>query len=191
MAHINLLPWREERRKEQKRQFGFMAIGGAIFAGLVVLLIHQQIAGKIEYQEQRNKFIENQIQEVDKKIKEISELAKVRKSLIARMKVIEQLQSSRPLAVHLFEEMSTTTPDGVAIINLKHVNDTVTINGEAQSNARVSIYMRNLDSSAWLTNPRLSVIETKGTDLDRRFDFKLVVSQTTPDKEAEKDGKKK
>ncbi len=180
MAHINLLPWREELRTEQKRQFGFMAVGGAIFAGLVVMLIHQQVNGIIEYQNQRNRFIETQIKVVDEKIKEIRELTKVRKNLIARMKVIEELQSSRPLAVHLFEEMAVTMPEGVSLIKLSHNNNQVTINGEAQSNARVSIYMRNLDESKWLTNPQLSVIQTQGSNLDRRFVFDLTVTQTTP-----------
>jgi len=184
MAHINLLPWREEQRKEQQRQFAFVALGSAILAAAVVWYAHLFMSGLIDDQSQRNNFLQKEIVKVDAQIKEIKELAKTRKNLIARMRIIEDLQSRRPQIVHLFEEIAATIPEGVTLKNLQHQGKLVSLKGEAQSNARVSIYMRNLENSEWLTNPVLGVIQTVGANLKRRFGFDMKVTQTVPNSKA-------
>ena len=162
MARINLLPWREERRKEQLRQFISM-LGLSIFMMvLVILAVHLQYNRMISAQESRNSFLKNEITAVEKQIREINALAKEKKRLLARMEVIQQLQRNRPGIVHLFEEMVKVIPEGAHIKSLNQKSNKLTINGIAQSNARVSAYMRNIDGSLWLTKPQLNIIQKKG-----------------------------
>jgi len=162
MAHINLLPWREERRKEQLRQFLTMLGLSVILMLLVILAVHLQYNRMINAQESRNNFLKNEITAVEKQIREIDNIAKEKKRLLARMEVIQQLQRNRPSIVHLFDEMVKVIPEGAHIKSLKQNGKKLTINGVAQSNARVSAYMRNIDGSAWLTKPQLNIIQKKG-----------------------------
>ena len=118
MTEINLLPWREENRQEQKKQFVVMLVMVCVFAAAIVGLIHFQMQAKIDYQLSRNKFLSNEIATVDEEIKEIKELQKVRRSLIERMEVIQDLQGSRPSIVHLFTEIVSTVPNGVYLQSL-------------------------------------------------------------------------
>ncbi len=180
MTRINLLPWREERRQEQKKQFAMMALMTCILAAAIVGLIHFQMQSKIDYQLSRNRFLTNEIKKLDEEIKEISELQKVRRSLIERMEVIQDLQGSRPSIVHLFTEIVSTVPNGVYLQTLKQTGSNLLINGEAESNARVSTYMRNLAGSEWLKEPNLSVIEIQDFTVNRISTFTLTVKQTSP-----------
>lgn len=175
MAHLNLLPWREERRKEQLRQFFTMMGLSVIFMLLVILAVHLHYGRLISAQEARNSFLQNEITAVEKKIREINNLAKEKKRLLARMEVIQQLQRNRPGIVHLFEEMVKVIPEGAHIQTLKQNGLQLTITGTAQSNARISAYMRNIESSNWLTKPQLNIIEKKGRskkDNERHFSLK-------------------
>ena len=189
MTTINLLPWREERRQEQKKQFAMMAAMTCVLAAAIVGLIHFQMQAKIDYQLSRNRFLQNEILKVDEEIKEIAELQKVRRSLIERMEVIQDLQASRPSIVHLFTEIVSTVPNGVYLKTLTQSGGNLLVNGEAESNARVSTYMRNLAASDWLKNPNLSVIEIEDITVNRISTFTLTVQQTSPNAtdEAEKD----
>ena len=162
MAHINLLPWREERRKEQLRQFLTMLGLSVVLMLLVILAVHLQYSRMISAQESRNGFMKNEITAVEKQIREINSIAKEKKRLLARMEVIQQLQRNRPGIVHLFEEMVKVIPEGAHIKSLKQSGKKLTINGIAQSNARVSAYMRNIDGSDWLTKPQLNIIQKTG-----------------------------
>lgn len=162
MAHINLLPWREEKRKEQLRQFLTMLGLSVILMLLVILAVHLQYNRLISAQESRNSFMKSEIAAVEKQIKEITKLSKEKKRLLARMEVIQQLQRNRPGIVHLFEEMVKVIPEGAHIQSLKQSGKDLTIMGIAQSNARVSAYMRNIDASDWLTKPQLNIIQKKG-----------------------------
>jgi len=162
MARINLLPWREERRKEQLRQFLSMLGLSVFMMVLVILAVHLQYSRMISAQESRNNFLKNEITAVEKQIREINTLAKEKKRLLARMEVIQQLQRNRPGIVHLFEEMVKVIPEGAHIKSLEQKGKKLTINGIAQSNARVSAYMRNIDGSPWLTRPQLNIIQKKG-----------------------------
>lgn len=175
MAHLNLLPWREERRKEQLRQFFTMMGLTAVFMVLVILAVHLHYGRLISAQEARNSFLQNEITAVEKKIREINNLAKEKKRLLARMEVIQQLQRNRPGIVHLFEEMVKVIPEGAHIQSLKQSNLQLTITGTAQSNARISAYMRNIEGSNWLTKPQLNIIEKKGRSKkgnERHFSLK-------------------
>jgi type IV pilus assembly protein PilN len=180
ITRINLLPWREELRQEQKKQFGVMAVMTCVLAVAIVGLIHFQMQSKIDYQDSRNRFMSAEITKVDEEIKEISELQKVRRSLVERMEVIQDLQGSRPSIVHLFTEIVSTVPNGVYLESLAQTGANLEVNGEAESNARVSTYMRNLQSSDWLKDPNLTVIEIEDKTVNRISTFTLTVKQTSP-----------
>jgi type IV pilus assembly protein PilN len=184
MPHINLLPWREAARQERQRQFAVVAVGAAVLAALVVVLIHIQYSGMIDNQRGRNDFLESQIKEVDKQIAEIKTLKEDKKALLARMEVIQKLQRSRPEVVHLFEEISKATPKGVFLLNADRKGNRLSIEGVADSNDSVSAFMRQLNASPWLNNPRLDVIETNKAGYKDASWFKLDVKQVEPkDKE--------
>ena len=133
----------------------------------------------IDHQNQRNSFLASEIKKLDRKIVEIKELEKEREKLIARMTAVEELQSSRHLAVRLFDELSRTLPDGVYLTELEQKNNEARIKGVAQSNARVSNFMRNLEASQWLYEPKLTIIETKLNEDKRTSEFTLHVKQKT------------
>jgi len=177
---INLLPWREELRQEQKKQFGVLTFLMTFLAAAIVGLIHIQMASKIDYQVSRNKFMSAEIVKLDEEIAEIRDLKKVRRSLVERMEVIQDLQRSRPSIVHLFTEIVSTVPNGVYLESLTQSGSNLLVNGEAESNARVSTYMRNLDASEWLKDPNLSVIEIEDIKVNRISKFTLTVKQTSP-----------
>ncbi|MBT8434479.1 MAG: PilN domain-containing protein [Gammaproteobacteria bacterium] len=187
MTSINLLPWREELRQEQKKQFAMMAVMTALLAVAIWGLIHFQMQSKIDYQLSRNTYMTNEIKKLDEEIKEIRELQKVRRSLIERMEVIQDLQASRPSIVHLFTEIVSSVPNGVYLETLTQVGSNLTINGEAESNARVSTYMRNLSASEWLKDPNLTVIEIEDITVNRISTFTLTVKQTSPNATGEEE----
>lgn len=187
ITSINLLPWREELRQEQKKQFLTMAVMTAILAAAIVGLIHVQMQSKIDYQLSRNTFMTSEIKKLDDEIKEIRELQKVRRSLIERMEVIQDLQASRPSIVHLFTEIVSSVPNGVYLESLTQTGNNLLINGEAESNARVSTYMRNLSASEWLKDPNLTVIEIEDITVNRISTFTLTVKQTSPNATGEEE----
>ena len=180
MTTINLLPWREELRQEQKKQFGVLTFLMAFLAAAIIGLIHIQMAGKIDYQLSRNSYMTTEIAKLDEQIAEIRDLKKVRRSLVERMEVIQDLQRSRPSIVHLFTEIVSTVPNGVYLESLTQTGSNLVMNGEAESNARVSTYMRNLDRSDWLKEPNLTVIEIEDIKVNRISAFTLTVKQTSP-----------
>ena len=160
MPHINLLPWRDELRKRREKEFIVTAVIAALMMGGVVLGVHLHYESRIAYQNQRNTFIDTEISALDKKIKEIENLKKERDSLIARTKVIQDLQAGRPEIVHVFDELVTTLPDGVYYTKVSQKGRQLNLTGVAQSNARVSSLMRSLNTSTWFDNPELVEITT-------------------------------
>ena len=173
MARINLLPWREELRKQKQRDFGIIAVSSVILAGLIVLLAHFHVDGLINNQNQRNAYLQDEIEILNKRIGRIKELEAMKQNLLARMNVIQELQSSRPESVHLLDEMVRTLPDGVHLKKFAQNNKALTMTGIAESNARVSDYMRKIDQSEWLTGPRLNVIKTTESGRRRIANFTL------------------
>ncbi|TAN51687.1 MAG: pilus assembly protein PilN [Methylococcaceae bacterium] len=178
MARINLLPWRAELRKKQQQEF-FAAIGaGVILVCIAMVFVHMHMSGSIGYQNQRNKFLDQEISALNKQIAEIKDLEAKKNRLVAKMEVIQQLQGSRPGSVHLFDELAKTVPDGIKLDEITQDGRNLAIKGVAQSNARVSAYMRNLDLSPWLEKSVLSVIETKSDNSgERPSKFELKVQQ--------------
>lgn len=194
MAHINLLPWREELRKERNRDFTTHCFIVAILMALVIGGVHYAFLQQIRLQKQRNDLIQDQITALDKKIKDIKDLDGERARLVARMDIIQQLQSSRPEIVHLFDELVKTLPEGIYYKRITQKGRLLTLQGVAQSNARVSSLMRKLEASPWLENPSLLEIkrapQKKGTnELLRLSDFKMTVAQTRQKKPGEEEDK--
>jgi len=179
MAHINLLPWREELRKQKQREFGIIAGGSVVLAGLIVLLAHFHVDGLISNQNQRNAYLTSEIAILDKRIGRIKELEAMKQNLLARMNVIQALQGSRPESVHLLDELVRTLPEGVHLKKFVQKNKALTMTGMAESNARVSDYMRKIDGSEWLTGPRLNVIKTTDKGRRRIANFTLRGKQKT------------
>ncbi len=183
MARINLLPWREELRVRQQRDF-VSAIAAAVLATIAVLIfVHMQISGSISNQEERNRYLKTEIATLDAKIREIKSLEELKGKLLARMDVIQSLQGSRPEIVHLFDALAKTAPEGVFINKFMQSGRNLTLNGVAQSNARVSAYMRRLAESPWLKAPELNIIEAKGKNKNESTNnFILKVQQANPNK---------
>ena len=188
MSKINLLPWREELRKEQQKEFAGMMGIAALVAAIVCGLFHFYFVQLIEYQQSRNKYLDDQIVVVDKKIEEIERLEREKERLLAKMRAIEQLQGNRPLIVRLFDELVTSLPEGVSLLSVTQKGNSITINGVAQSNARVASFMRNLENSEWLKNPQLDVIQATNEAGQRISNFTLRFSQVVPSAAEEGEG---
>jgi len=179
MAKINLLPWREELRAEQTRQFVSMLGLFAFMTLAIVAAVHMNIAGQISHQQFRNEILTKEINQLDLALKEIDTLEEKKQELLARMDVIQSLQQQRPQIVHLFDDFVRTVPEGIYLTGIKQSGKKLTINGVAESNGRVSAYMRSIDASDWMTTPKLTVIETKKGTL-RSSSFVLTTSQSAP-----------
>jgi type IV pilus assembly protein PilN len=173
MAHINLLPWREDLRKQKQKEFISTSTISAVLAGMLVLVAHLYVNGKIEHQTQRNNYIQTEIDILNTRIGRIKELESMKQGLLARMNVIQDLQSSRPESVHLMDELVRSLPDGVFLNLFKQRSKDLTMEGVAQSNARVSDYMRNIDTSEWFSDPHLDLIRTTENNRRRIANFTL------------------
>jgi type IV pilus assembly protein PilN len=176
-TRINLLPWRQLRRREQDRQLLSIGVGSWVLMGLIVFYAYMHVTGLIDAQNKRNQYLEQEIAKVEKEIKEIAELKKQRQDLIARMNVIYQLQADRSRIVHVFDELARRLPEGVYFTALKQAGGALALQGIAQSNARVSALMRNLSTSDWFAEPELEVINVKDRTGDRVSEFSLRVKQ--------------
>ena len=188
MARINLLPWRAERRKQRQKEFTVLLALSALGAVLLSFLMVGYYKAQISGQNERNQYLTDQIAQVEKQIEEIKVLDEKKAKLLARKEIIEKLQSSRSQMVHLFDSLVRTIPDGVILTSIKQDEDTLTLEGRAQSNARVSTYMRNLESSGWMTKPDLTIIEAKGDDKALPNEFKLTVKLSNPNAPKDEDG---
>ena len=182
MAQINLLPWREERRQEQKKQFLIsLALVLALGAGLV-LLADRVVNGQIDNQNARNQYLTENIKILDKQVEEIRNLQKRRNQLLDRMRVIQELQGNRPIIVRILDQLVRTVPDGVFYTGLSTKGATISISGTAESNNRVSSLMRRLDASDWLTKPNLDKVKAAPQYGDQATTFNLTVKIKAPAK---------
>lgn len=186
MAVINLLPWREERRKRLVQEFARQTVLTALFAAAIGGYAWYHVKGLVDHQQTRNDYLSEQISILQEDIKEIRKIEQTKQQLLARMNVIQELQARRPQIVHLFFELADTLPEGVYLTGVTQSGDSLTVKGRAISKAQVSAYMRNLTGSDWLENPRLEVIQTDGND--RVNSFTLNLAQTTPNAEQEQGG---
>lgn len=181
MSRINLLPWREEKRKELQTQFVTMLGIVAILAAAAWAAVHFYHVQLIDVENSRIAHIEQNIAIVDKKIEEIKELEKEKDRLLSRMRAIEQLQGNRPLIVRFFDELITSLPEGMTVTSISQKGTSISIDGLAQSNARVSSFMRQLENSEWLAKPDLKVIQESSVGGNKPVNsFTLTFSQVIP-----------
>jgi type IV pilus assembly protein PilN len=180
MAHINLLPWRAERRKLRQREF-FMQLGAAAVAAVGVMMLWGFWMGmRIDNQNERNAYLQDQIKQVDARLDKIKDLEKVRSQLLARKQIIEQLQANRSQMVHLFDELVKTIPGSVRLTSIKQAGDQMVLDGVAQSNASVAQYMRNIEASPWMGQTDLSKTENNHDASRMPYAFGLTVSLQKP-----------
>ena len=180
MAHVNLLPWRAERRKLREREF-YGQLGAAFVAGLgFVLLWAIWMGARIDNQNDRNAILQGEIKQLDVKIDKIKELDKVREHLLARKQIIEQLQSDRSKMVHLFDELVKTIPPSARLSSLKQAGDTMSLDGVAQSNASVAEYMRNIEASPWMGHVDLRKTENSHDASRMPYGFGVSVKLSKP-----------
>lgn len=187
MAKINLLNWREEKRKQVEQQFYVMLVAAALFGAAVVFAMQTQLDRMIEYQESRNQYIQSEIKKVERAIAEIKVLEKKKEALLARMNVIQNLQSDRSDSVHLLDELVKVIPEGVHLDSFKQQKKALTFTGIAQSNARVSAYMRNIERAEWLASPNLRVIQSNKKSSEGYSRFTLTAQQASPEEKKKKD----
>lgn len=193
MPHINLLPWREELRKRRQKEFGMVALVAMLLMGGVVAGVHFFFQQHIDHQEKRNKFLNQQISKLDKKIEEIQDLEREKERLLARMEIIQKLQTSRPEIVHVLDNLVETLPEGVFYTTITQKARTFQLKGTAQSNARVSSLMRSLEDSQWFENPNLVEIKANNKEISesttiKLSDFSLTVTQSQRKKATDDEG---
>ncbi len=175
-ARINLLPHREERRKRARQHFYFLAGGTLMVGALIVVAVHVFYGRKIDAQAERNAFLKSEMAKLDKEIAEIEQLKEKIRDLLARKQVIETLQSDRAQTVHLLDELVRQMPEGVYLRSIKQQGLRINLLGYAQSNARVSTLMRNIDGSTWLEKPLLVEVKAATVDKRRVSDFEMFLS---------------
>ncbi|KZY30144.1 pilus assembly protein PilN [Oleiphilus sp. HI0081] len=181
MPSINLRPWREELRAEKQRNFITSLIAVLVVAVVLVFLWQDYVSSEIETQKSRNNYLSSSMAELDKKIKEIKELKKEKKELLDRMKVIQDLQGTRPVIVRVMDELVRTLPDGLYYESLERKEDLIEITGLAESNNRISGLMRNFETSVWFSNPNLKDVSAIKGDDGTLNSFDLSVKQVTPE----------
>jgi type IV pilus assembly protein PilN len=186
---INLLPHREQKRQARQRQFVSLSIALAILGVAIVALVHAVLAARIDNQNSRNALLRTKIAELDAQIKEIDKLRDQIQQVLARKQVVETLQANRNEAVHLLDQLVRQLPEGIYLRSVKQTDKKVTIVGYAQSNARVSTLMRNIEGSPWLEKPELVEIKLVSIPVQGRtepqrlneFTLNFQIRRTTPE----------
>ena len=180
MAKINLLPWRGAYRKEKKDQFIAILVGVFIVAALLAYLWVSSVESAIDNQNSRNRLLESEIAVLEKQVKEIAELKKVRDDLLTRIKIIQDLEGTRPVIVRYFDEFVRAVPDGVWLNSMVRTGDVISLDGIAESTNRVSSFMRNLDHSDWFTAPSLISVTAAPDEGEQASSFKMTVRTSAP-----------
>ncbi len=180
MAKINLLPWREAYRKEKKEQFLAIIGGVVLVTGLLAYLWIASVESAIEDQEARNHLLETEIATLEEQVKEIANLKKVRDDLLARIKIIQDLQGTRPLIVRYFDDFARSIPDGVFITSMSKQGASVMIEGVAESYNRVATFMRNVDASDWFAGANLTFVVANPREGEQAQSFKMTVTTSVP-----------
>lgn len=186
MPSINLRPWREELRAERQKQFIAMLVAALVAAGGLFFLWHSDVESQITDQKARNAYLTTSMKALDKKIAEIKELKAEREKLLSRMQVIQDLQGTRPVIVRVFDELVKTLPEGLYYTSLTRKVDSLSINGMAESNNRISGLMRNFEASDWFSNPNLKDVKVAKEEGQNAFD--MTVKQVTPASDEDKKG---
>ncbi len=182
MAHINLLPWRDWDRERRKKEFFANLAGAFIAAVMLVGAGYYYLDGEVDRQSARNDWLRDRIVDLDKSIAEIRNLRQEREQLLARMRVIQELQGNRPVIVRVFDEMVRSNATGTFFTSLRLDGQTVSMAGTAESNNRISTLMRNLESSEWFAEPNLKGIRENAAFGPQASTFQMTVQQINPDK---------
>jgi type IV pilus assembly protein PilN len=169
MPRINLLPWREQQRRDRQTTFLIALGGAAAVAAVIAFIVYLWFGALIDAQDQRNERLKGEIKVLDKQIEEINDLEAQKQRFISRMQIIEKLQRSRPEVVHLFDEIVKVMPDGTYLTSVKESGNKLKFEGVAQSSTRVSSMMRNIADSQWMRNPELEVVQTKNDAIGSSF----------------------
>jgi type IV pilus assembly protein PilN len=185
MTEINLLPWREQRRSERSRQVMILTAAAWVVSVVLVFLATQIMGARIDNQRERNRYLQLEIDQLQLVVSEIDQLRGKKDALLARMDVIQELQSNRSEIVHLMDDLVRKLPPGVYFESAERKDGVVQLNGMAQSNGRVSSLMRNLDSSEWFANPSLNLVDVANSGSTRVSRFDLKVSQAQSGEQAE------
>jgi type IV pilus assembly protein PilN len=175
-ARINLLPHRADRRKRARQHFVTVSFGTFLVGAALAGLMYQFYARQIEVQNDRNAFLAAEIKKLDKDIADINELRNQIQALLARKQIIETLQADRAQTVHLLEQMVRQMPEGVYLRSMKQTGSKVHIAGYAQSNARVSTLMRNIEASSWLDQPTLVEVKSAAVEKRRVSEFNMYLN---------------
>lgn len=185
MIRINLLPHRELKRAARRRQFYSLLVGAGVLSLAVVLGVHALISFRIEEQQSRNRLLKTEIATLDKQILEINRLREQTDALLARKAVVESLQSNRTEAVHLIDQLVKQLPEGVYLKQVKQAGAKINVVGFAQSNARVSTFMRNIEASTRLMSPELVEIKAATVNNQRLSELSLNFTMKRPNAPAD------
>lgn len=180
MAKINLLPWRQAYREEKKREFVGIIAAVFIVAALGAYSWISSVESAIENQGSRNRLLDQEIAKLEAQVKEISELKKVRDDLLARIKVIQDLEGTRPVIVRYFDDFARAIPDGVFVTLVDRKGTVVSIEGVAESYNRVASFMRNLETSDWFASPNLTSVTAAPEEGEQAQMFKMTVQTSAP-----------
>lgn len=180
MARINLLPWREELRKERKRQFMVVWCATMLFGIALIFIGDLRINNNISYQKGRNQYLQHQIAQLNEQISEIKDLRTKKEQLLERMRVIQNLQGNRTVIVRIFDLVARVVPEGVYFKEVTLEKKRLSLVGVAESNNRISALMRNFDKSAWFTEPNLTAVRKVSENSQRWNEFDLTVRQINP-----------
>lgn len=187
---INLLPWRAELREQRKKDFLTILAGFAVVGLLVFAVWYLALQSLMDVQRQRNQKLQSEIVLLDKKVEEINNLKKKRAEMIDRMKVIQSLQGTRPLIVHIFDEVVRKQPDGLYFSRIERKDNKIFIKGTAESNNRVSSLMRDMEKSEWFQNPILTKVQANPALGEQGTDFDMTVDVSLPQVDDNNGGKK-
>jgi type IV pilus assembly protein PilN len=176
MAKINLLPWRQEYRAQKQKEFQQVLVLVIIAAAASVFLWMKTVDRQVASQNERNQILQVKINALNKQVSEIKDLKKRRQELIDRMRVIQALQGNRPLAVRYFDELVQATPEGLWLTALERKGSGLSVSGIAESNNRVSSFMRNLDQSDWYESPNLTDVTASPAFGEQASAFQLTVN---------------
>jgi len=190
MIRINLLPHRQIRREAKQREFGLMAVFTAIAACAILFVAYTVINSKVESQLERNQRLNNAIVKLDKEIDDIKDLREQISAMLERKQVVENLQTNRSQAVIVFDELSRQLPEGMYLKSIKQEGKVITIEGVADTNARVATLVRNFNQSSWMESPTLIEIKAITVGAQKQNLFTLKVSLKTPTTEADDAGAK-
>lgn len=185
MSKINLLPWRDEYRQEKKKEFTIVFAGSCILAALCAYMWIGSVETSISDQNARNRILQGEIAALEKQVTEIAELKRRKAELLDRMRVIQDLQGTRPVIVRYFDELVRSVPDGVFVTSLTRKGNIINIEGVTESNNRVSAFMRKLDGSEWFSAPNLNMVQAAPKFGEQASEFKLSVSTAVPGKSEE------